>query len=122
MFARFTENKSSTSIAYKRYEQKPEDKYPTFSICLEGAKTHSYNDSAIFELYGITSDHYPLMLEGQSVFTYHYNPTSRLYTKSSARIKPTSNVDFESMVQRTIEVTDILVEADFIRKGCRFGC
>ena len=117
MFVRFSENKSSTSITYKKYEETSKDKYPTFSICMKGPNLHSYNDSAIYESYGITSDQYPLMLQGKNISTYHYNPTSRLYTKSPILLKTASKVDFEKIIRRNFELRDILLEAKFIRKG-----
>ena len=116
MFGRFGENKSSTSITYKKYEETPEDKYPTFSICFKGANVHSYNKSAIFESYGITSSHYQLLLEGKSTFTYRYNSTLRFDRKSSNVVKKASRLKFEGMMQRTFEMADILLEANFTRQ------
>ena len=117
MFRRFDKNDSSTSIAYKKYDKTPKDKYPTFSICLRGPKIHSYNNSATFRAYGITSDQYRLMLMGTNTSTYHYNPASRSYTKSPIIMKTASKVNFQNMVQRNFELTDILLEAKFVRKG-----
>ena len=115
IFGRFQENKSTTSITYKKYEETSEDKYPTFSICLKGSKLHSYNDNAIFDSYKITSDHYNLMLEGKHTFAYHYDPVSRLYTKLPTHLNPASDVKFRSMVDRAFQIKDILLKTEFVR-------
>ena len=116
IFGRFQENKSTTSITYKKYEETAEDKYPSFSICMIGPKLHSYNDTAIFDSYKITSDQYNLMLEGKETFTYHYNPVSRLYTKSTTRLNLASNVKFTSIVNRAFQIKDILLRTEFVRE------
>ena len=116
MCERFGENKSSTSISYKKYDVTPEDKYPTFSICFKGTKIHLYIEEVIFSSYGIRSDQYKLMLEGKSTFTYEYNATSRLYRKSPTVLNQRSSVKFESMVRRHFEFKNILSEANFTRQ------
>ena len=50
---RFLRNDDSTTIAFKRFNLSPDDKYPTFSICFTGAELHWYNDKNIFDQYGI---------------------------------------------------------------------
>ena len=116
IFGRFSENRSTTSITYKKYEETAEDKYPSFSICLKGPRLHSYNDAAIFSSYNITSDHYKRMLEGEETFAYYYNPESRLYAKSPTRLNVASNVKFKYIVNHAFQMEDILLKAEFVRK------
>ena len=116
ILGRFQENKSTTSITYKKYEETVEDKYPSFSMCFKGPHLHSYNDTAIFNSYKLSPDQYKLMLEGKKTFTYYYNPGSRLYSKSTTRLNPASDLKFTNMVNRAFELEDILDETDFVRK------
>ena len=121
MFGRWRENKNTASITFKKYEQTPEDKYPTFSICFQGTGIHSYNDSLIFETYEVTSDQYRLMLEGRNTSAYYYEPALRFYKKRPPQITETFSGDVEGMMQRAFNVKDILVQAQLVRKDKGHG-
>ena len=53
MIGRFREDRSTTSIAYKKHDATLEDQYPTFSLCLKGRDMYKYDQNAIFKAYGI---------------------------------------------------------------------
>ena len=71
---RFNENENATSIAYKKYSSTPEDKYPTYSICLKGTQLHWYNDLDIYNAFELRSEQYERMLRGEPAFRYVYDP------------------------------------------------
>ena len=78
---RLLKNDDSTTIAFKRFNLSPDDKYPTFSMCFKGAELRWYNDKFIFDQFGISSSKYEKLLKGEKVSKYRYNYTSKLYDK-----------------------------------------
>ena len=83
LIGRYQKNRSATSIAYKKYAQTVDDRYPTFSICFKGYGMYSYNGSAIYRAYGMNSHNYERMLQGRPAFQYGYDPTRGLYEKTT---------------------------------------
>ena len=81
MIDRFREDANSTSIAYKKYGHTFDDKYPSFSICLEGDHLYRFNETSIFVAYGMLRSDYEMMLNGERAIQYHYDHSSRLYNK-----------------------------------------
>ena len=53
MIGRYHEDANAIEIAYKKYSRTREDKYPSFSVCLEGDGLYRFNDTYIFSAYGI---------------------------------------------------------------------
>ena len=78
---RFLKNEDSTTIAFKRFNLSPDDKYPAFSICFTGAELHWYNDKLIFDTFGVSSSKYERMLKGEKIMKYEYDYKSKLYDK-----------------------------------------
>ena len=78
---RYHEDASGTAITYKRYENTAEDKYPSLSVCFEGDNLYLFNESAIFDAYGIHLSDYEMMIGGKQAFQYVYDPWSRRYIK-----------------------------------------
>ena len=113
LIGRYDEDKSSTSIAYKKFAETDQDQYPTFSICLEGESLYQYNGSAVYEAYGISSANYVKMLQGQTAFRYEYNTALKLYSKTPLPLTYKTNFTFENMIQNSHEISDILKEAEF---------
>ena len=83
LVVRFIENKDATSIMYREYNKRLQDKYPTFSICFQGNEIHWYHDLKIFGAFGITTIDYEQMLSGKPAFRYIHNRTTRIYKKAS---------------------------------------
>ena len=75
LVGRYIEDISKTSITYKHYNEKPEDQYPTYSICFKGTSFYWNNDAAIFNEYELHSDQFERLLKGENEFRYHYNFT-----------------------------------------------
>ena len=51
---RFKDNENATSITYKPFNDGPEDKYPTYSICFKGSKLHWHRKLEIFNAYELS--------------------------------------------------------------------
>ena len=79
---RFLDDANETAISYKKYGETSEDKYPSFSVCFEGDDLYHFNESAIFNAYGIHLSDYEMMLNGETAFQYDYDPSSRRYSKT----------------------------------------
>ena len=117
MFGRYFQNEDTTSISYKQYNWTPNDKYPTFSVCLDGNRLHWYNDDLIFYNYGITpsiydsngftSAQYSRMLAGDVAWKYEYDVTSRLYRKLPIE---TSNASDSNPSRYHLKISDVLTE------------
>ena len=108
LVGRFLEDRSTTSIAYKRYGETQEDTYPTYSICFKGTHFYWRYELAIFNEYELYSHQWENVLRGESAVTYHYEATSRLYRKHQFIIKQWSK--FDSL---HFEIKDILEKVNF---------
>ena len=73
MIGRFREDKSTTSVAYKKHAATLEDQYPTFSLCLKGDDLYRFDSNNISKAYGIYSNQYQMLLKGNTVLRYGYN-------------------------------------------------
>ena len=85
MFGRWRENKNTASITFKKYEQTPEDKYPTFSICLAVDKTTVatlYHEDKLQQILGTNSLKHPIELIG-----YLEGIKENLYNDSDSSLK-----------------------------------
>ena len=103
---RLLKNDDSTTIAFKRFNLSPRDKYPTFSMCFKGAELRWYNDKFIFDQYGISSSKYEKLLKGEKVSKYRYNYTSKLYDKFPVEYIPGASED--QVDKFSISISDIL--------------
>ena len=113
LVGRYADNKSATSISYNQYGDTDKDQYPTFSICLTGDGLYRYNGSAIYEAYGINSANYERMLLGQPAYRYAYDHSRRLFNQASLSLPYDSHLKFESIVQNSFEISDIIAKAYF---------
>ena len=109
---RFNEDVNATTITYKKYGQTAENKYPSFSLCFEGAGLYRVNKSAIFTAYGLDLRNYELMLDGKPAFQYDYHPSSKGYGKISLPLKFEPITFFEE--QDLFQLPDIIKETSFI--------
>ena len=56
----YLQNKDSSVISYKRFNQDPLDEYPTFSICLRGSELYWNHEHLLYANLGATSSQYIL--------------------------------------------------------------
>ena len=114
---RYLENRDASSISYKQFSQTPRDRYPTFSICFQGAELYWYYDTLIFKDFGITPAQYEPILKGEIGFKYEYEYTTRLYRKVPIDIRNVSNIGFQQ--QLYLNLSDILVGLEFVTKEAK---
>ena len=107
-FALFSQNRDSSSIAYKPFNLSPTDKYPTFSICLKGYQIYWQQEKFLFDTTGATSSQYTDILRGAGT-RYKYDEETRLYLKESVGLDNISTVSFDQML---LNPTDLFVEVD----------
>ena len=109
---RFLDDANDTAISYKKYGETSEDKYPSFSICLEGDRIYGFNEGAIFAAYGIHLSDYEMMLEGKQAFRYDYIPSTRRYGKNSlpTNFEPSTSFEIHDLFQKP----DIVKKASFV--------
>ena len=117
LIGRYDENKSSTSIVYKKFAETDQDPYPTFSICLNGDGLYRYDGRAIYEAYGINSANYEKVLQGQLAFTYEYDTARKLYKKTPFPVAYKTNFTYEDVIQNHHEISDFFKEAEFRSKN-----
>ena len=61
---RFLGNGDTSIITHKKFNQSPQDKYPTFSICIQGRGIYWNHVDNLFWVFGMTSEGYVEMLKG----------------------------------------------------------
>lgn len=113
LIGRYGENRSATSIEYKKYAETKDDQYPTLSICFKGDGLYRYNGSAIHDAYGMNPDNYHRILQGQPAFRYDYEPTRKLYYRTSLPSTYKMNSSFKNMLQNSYEILDTIQNAHF---------
>ena len=91
---RYCENKDSSSISYKQFNQTPKNQYPTFSLCFEGADIYWPHALKLFDEYGIASEQYDMIIKGGITTRYKDEPELKLYKKETIDV----NIDI-SLVQ-----------------------
>ena len=79
---RFLENRDSSSITHKTFNQSPQDKYPTFSICIKGKDIYWNHEDVLFQHLGVTSEQYVDMLKGDG-WRYKFDFSHLLYKRKS---------------------------------------
>ena len=63
---RYFENEDTSSIHYKKFNDSPQDIYPTFSICFEDKHYGIYRHGALLETLGFTRSEYVKTLMGEN--------------------------------------------------------
>ena len=71
---RYIANEDTSSIAHKQFNQRPQDMYPTFSICLKGRDIYWDKEEWLFTTLGVTSAQYVDTLMGHGK-RYEYDET-----------------------------------------------
>ena len=106
----YLENKDTSTISYKRFNQSPIDEYPTFSVCLKGPELYWKHDKIIFSRFGTTSAQYIAILKGGGI-KYDYNETSGLYENVLIGTENSSTTDFHQFSLNPIRV---ITGVDFV--------
>ena len=107
---RYIENENSTAIIYKKFHEKYEDKYPTYSVCFKGTNFHWFNGLNIYNAFELRVEQYEMMLKGNLAFRYEYDSSLKLFRKMPTLIRNGSNVRFNEF---HVKISDFLLEANF---------
>ena len=83
---RYIANEDTSSIAHKQFNQRLQDKYPTFSICFKGGDIHRDKEEWLFTTLGVTSAQYVNALMGHGK-RYQYDEKTGLYRKVDVDLK-----------------------------------
>ena len=110
---RFLENQDTPTIDFKLFNDSPDDKYPVFSICFEGAELRWYNHASIFESFEVVPNEYSKILKGEEGIKYEYDYNTRLYKKISIDIRNGSLEDFD---QLSLRISDVLTGLEYVNK------
>ena len=103
---RYLENRDTSSVTYQKFNQNPENKYPTFSICFTG----TLDDKSIYDSFGINVEQYQAILSGEEgVFRYEYDFGKKLYKKAIMSSENISNINVEKF-HLTLEDTLLALE------------
>ena len=82
---RFLGNGDTSIITHKKFNQSPQDKYPTFSICIQGQDIYWNHVDNLFWVFGMTSEEYVEMLKGNG-WRYTYDISQPLYKKEAIKL------------------------------------
>ena len=109
---RYFDDANETTITYKKYLHTDDDKYPTYSVCFEGNGLYRFNESAIFNAYGIDLGNYEMMLQGQQAFQFEYDPFNMRYNKFPlpSKYEPSNDIKEEDL----FKLPDIVKKASFV--------
>ena len=109
---KYFENHDASSIHYKEFNKVKENKYPTFSICIEGEDFY-YNsfENPLFEKFGMDSIQYGNVLKGQAGFVNVYDPKEKLYRKVTKDFKNVSSMNFTKL---DFKLSDVVAGLDFV--------
>ena len=116
LIGRYLEDRSTTSITYKHYNTKPEDKYPTYSICFTGSSFYWRDEFAIFDANNLYSYQLEQMLRGRPTFSYQYDGTGIQYKILPLLVSNDSKIEFYH-----VHLKDILVEAHFTAYDSKYS-
>ena len=106
----YAENRDTIFISMKTFNDKPMDKYPTFSLCFIGDKFHWYRDDKIFDSYALNATQYELLLKGELAQMDELNETSRLYGHREVTLNDASDVKFDNIY---VKASDFLYELKY---------
>lgn len=110
LLERYVENRDATTVAYKKYNEREIDKYPTFSFCFSGENFHWYNDHNIFDAYELNATQFESMLKGQDSRKYEFDQTSQTYKRQEVLMDERKHKFFEKF---HLQISDILSNEKF---------
>ena len=108
---RYLQNKDSSIISQKTFNDGPDNMYPTFSICLKGNDIYWRNEQDLFDMSGMTSLQYSNMLKGENGLRYKYNETTRLYFKEHINDSSILKLEYTGMF---LQSSDVIVGTHFL--------
>ena len=110
---RYIENKNMSSITNKNFNEHPDNKYPTFSICLKGEEIYWKVENYMFEQTGVTSAQYVDLLKGKG-WRYEYDEITGLYGKEPLN---ESSISGFGTQYAFLKPSDIIVGTQFLSRS-----
>ena len=108
--SRYFENRDSTAIAYREYDDTDVDVYPTFTLCFTGTSLRWLNDHHIFDSYNLNATQYELMLKGETARRYEFDDTNATYRRKEVLMSDGDHLCFSLF---SLQIQDILVKVEF---------
>ena len=102
-----------SSISYKKFNDKPDNKYPSFSICLKGREIYWKIEPHLFEHTGLTSGQYVDLLKGKG-WRYEYDYKNGSYEKTYVN---GSNIQTFRIAHSFLSPSDIIVGTHFFTRN-----
>ena len=114
---RYVENNDSSTLNYKAFNENENNKYPTFSICINGENFY-YNKfvDQLFLEFEMKPSEYGKIFEGEVGFKEEYNYSSTLYQKVSQDFKDIAHVNHSSMF---LNLSDVLSGLDLVTQDSK---
>lgn len=112
----YAEDEDQVFLSIQTYNQRSSDKYPTFSICFQGAAFHWYRDIDIFNAHAVDAYQYEQLLKGETAIMYEFNQSSSLYDKVPVSVNNDSNTKFD---QFHVQMEDVLRELKYTTTEAR---
>ena len=99
----YLENRDTSTISYRHFNQEPSDQYPTLSICVKGKEIYWEKEEFLYDSAGITSAEYVEILKGNG-FRYEVNENTHLSEKKRFDINNASAIRFENVHLGQMEI------------------
>ena len=109
-FYRYLENNDATAITNRPFNQNPEDKYPTFSICLHGNDLYWKTEHMLFKEIELTSSQFVDALKGRG-YRYRFDEQKGIYHKENVTLNNNLLLKFSEAMLRP---SDIIIGAKFV--------
>ena len=106
---RYLENKDTSRIMHKKFNEVHENNYPTFTICLRGKEKYWRHEPFLMDQLGVNSNQYADLLKGNG-WKYKYDEKTRLYKKEYFNESTNISLDFSRTL---IKASDIIVGTHF---------
>ena len=97
-------------MSMNKFNDEPDDMYPSWTLCFQGDKFHWFNDDIIFDSYALNATQYELMLKGEESLMNERNKASSLYTKKQVFMNDGQNIDFDRFY---LKATDFIYELKY---------
>ena len=104
---RYLDNRDTSLVSYKTFNDSPLDRYPTFSICFQG---QLYRFDGLLLGIGITTDQYLNILKGKTGVRYEYIHESGLFTEIPISF---DNVSATPLKEFRLKVSDVIKSLEF---------
>ena len=108
--SQYSENSDVQLITMKKFNEKTDSSYPTYSFCFKGARFHWFHDLEIFNSFSLNATQYERMMMGETSERYDRNDFNRSYIKTPVFLNSGNKIDFDSYY---VQISDFLSSLHF---------